>query len=126
MADLRGVDDTAPIFVDVATLSGWADELRRLAGLRAASSLSSARPDAFLGAGTSGAWSLRQSNARGLGTLLGAIECLDDLMVRLGEAADLVSRVYPEVDGASAGALAKATAADVRLGLTGGQVSGVS
>lgn len=126
MADLRGVDDTAPIFVDVATLSGWADELRRLAGLRAASSLSSARPDAFLGAGTSGAWSLRQSNARGLGTLLGAIERLDDLMVRLGEAADLVSRVYPEVDGASAGALAKATAADVRLGLTGGQVSGVS
>lgn len=121
MGELRAVDDAAPIFVDVATLSAWAGELRGLAGLLAASSLGSARPDAFLGAGTSGAWSLRQANARGLGTLLGAIERLDDLIIRLGEAADLVSRVYPEVDGASAGALAKATEADVRLGLTGGQ-----
>jgi hypothetical protein len=118
MPDVAGPERGAAVAADLVTLASWAVELRTLAGLVASATASSSdagRPDAFRGAGTSGAWLLRHANATGLAALHGAAAELDRLVAQLRDAAQTVTRVYPDSDGSAA--MAFATVADIRHGL---------
>ena len=115
--EFSGADvDSRAVEVEIDSLAAFAARLRALVGMigRANAAAYGARTDDFTGAGPPAAARLQATNAAALRDLVEAVERLDDLVVRLGDAAGYVAGAYARTD-----AFAAATTRDVRAGWDG-------